>query len=219
MKLSTISFSGRTAFFKQKIGLNFGGTFDPYQVINVNGSGRRIDRFTFKEGKLARLTNFNMSTDFSFNSAALAKRNEELRKKQDDPNITPAQQQDIRSILMNPNYYVDFSVPWNFSASYSFNYSNDGIRSSITNTLNFNGDFSLTQKWKIQFNSGYDFREKKISQTQFSINRDLHCWDMAVSWIPFGTYKSYNINIRVRASILQDLKLSRRSASINPYAD
>ncbi|MGX5689680.1 putative LPS assembly protein LptD [Arcticibacter tournemirensis] len=219
MKLSPISFSGRTAFFKQKIGLNFGGTFNPYQVVNVNGTGRPINRFTFENGKLARLTNLNLSTDFSFNSAALAKRNEELRKKQDDPNISPAQQQDIRSILMNPNYYVDFNVPWNFSASYSFNYSSDGIRSTITNTLNFNGDFSLTQKWKIQFNSGYDFRSKKISQSQFSINRDLHCWDMAVSWIPFGTYKSYNINIRVRASILQDLKLSRRSASINPYAD
>ena len=212
MKLSPISFSGRTAFFNQKIGLNFGGSFDPYQVENVNGYARRTRHYLFEKGQLARLTNFNVSTDFSFNSSALQKRNEELRKKQNDPNISPAQQQDIQSILRNPNYYVDFNVPWNLSASYSLNYSNDGVRSVVTNTLNFNGDFSLTPKWKIQFNSGYDFRQKEISLTQFSINRDLHCWDMAFRWTPFGMYKSYSVDIRVRASILQDLKLSRRSA-------
>ncbi len=212
MKLSTISFSGRTAFFNQKIGLNFGGSFDPYEVIEINGSPRRINRYLFQQGKLARLSSFNVSTDFSFNSSALAKRNEQLRDKQDDPNLTPSQQQDIKSILNNPNYYVDFDIPWNFSASYSLNYSNDGLRSVITNTLNFNGDFSLTPKWKVNFTSGYDFRAKEISLTQFSINRDLHCWDMAFRWTPFGMYKSYSLDIRVRASILQDLKMSKRSS-------
>ncbi|PWG80366.1 hypothetical protein DDR33_12210 [Pararcticibacter amylolyticus] len=219
LKLSTINFDGRTALFKQKIGISFGGTFDPYKVaISKYGTATRINQFTLEDGKLARLTNLRLSTDFSFNSSALQKRNEELRKKQDDPNLTPSQQQDIRSILMNPNYYVDFNVPWNFSASYSFNYSNDGIRSTISNTLNFNGDFSLTQKWKISFNSGYDFRQKEIATTQFNISRDLHCWDFTVGWTPFGLYKSYNINLRVRASVLQDLKLTRRSTMLSPYS-
>ena len=211
-KLSTINFSGRTAFFKQKIGLNFGGTFDPYQVEIVYGQARRINRLMIRDGKLARLTNFRVSTDFSFNSSALGERNKQLRDKQDDPNLTPAQQQDIKSILNNPNYYVDFSIPWNISASYSLNYNNNGVRSDVTNTLNFNGDFSVTPKWKVVFNSGYDFRAKEISLTQFSINRDLHCWDFAVRWNPFGMYKSYSVDIRVKSSILQDLKLSRRSA-------
>ncbi|WP_245681258.1 putative LPS assembly protein LptD [Arcticibacter eurypsychrophilus] len=212
MNLSTISFGGRTAFFKQKIGLNFSGVFDPYQVVNIEGNPIRINKYMFENGKLARLTSFTMSTDFSFNSAAMKKRNDELRQKEDDPNITPSQQQDIRNILNNPNYYVDFTVPWNFSASYSFNYSNAGLRSVITNTLNFNGDLSVTPKWKVQFNSGYDFRAKEISLTRFTINRDLHCWDMSFGWTPFGMYKSYSFDIRVRASILQDLKLKKRSA-------
>lgn len=214
LNLSTISFGGRTAFFKQKIGLNFSGTFDPYQVTTENGRSYpiRINKFMLEKGKLARLASFSLSTDFSFNSSALRKRNEELRERQNDPNITPSQQQDIRNILNNPNYYVDFTVPWNFSAAYSFNYSNDGLRSTITNTLNFNGDLSVTPKWKVVFNSGYDFRQKEISLTRFSINRDLHCWDMAFGWTPFGRYKSYSFDIRVRASILQDLKLRRRSA-------
>ncbi|WP_407431045.1 putative LPS assembly protein LptD [Arcticibacter sp.] len=212
LKLSTISFGGRTAFFKQKIGINFSGSFDPYQVMNEKGYPVRINKFLIKDGKLARLSSLSLSTDFSFNSSALRERNEELRKRQDDPNITPSQQQDIRNILNNPNYYVDFTVPWNFSAAYSFNYTNNGLRSFITNTLNFNGDLSVTPKWKVVFNSGYDFRAKEISLTRFSINRDLHCWDMSFGWTPFGRYKSYSFDIRVRASILQDLKLRRRSA-------
>ncbi len=211
-KLSEINFSGRTAFFNQKIGLNFSGVLDPYEAEMVNGYWRRTNRFTIKDGKLARLTSFSLSTDFSFNSAAMKKRNDALRDKQNDPNITPAQAEDIRSILMNPNYFVDFTVPWNLSASYSFTYNKGGEKATINNTLNFNGDLSVTPKWKVQFNSGYDFKNKEISLTRFSINRDLHCWDMAIGWTPFGMYKSFSLDIRVRASILQDLKLSRRSA-------
>lgn len=218
LKLSVISFSGRTAFFNQKVGLNFSGSFDPYQVErDALGNPRRINKFLLSKGSLARLASLSFSTDFSFNSAALKARNEELRKRQNNPSISPIENEEIRSILMNPNYYVDFTVPWNFSASYQFNYINNGLNSTVTNTLNFNGDLSVTPKWKIQFNSGYDFKANKISMTRFSINRDLHCWDMAIGWVPFGTYRSYSIDIRVRASILQDLKLSRRSASINPF--
>jgi len=43
-----------------------------------------------------------------------------------------------------------------------------------------------------------------------NIYRDLHCWDLAINWIPFGTYQRYSVDLKVRASILQDLKLSRR---------
>lgn len=59
-KLSTIGFSGRTSFFKQKIGINFYGTLDPYKIDEL---GNRIDKYTIESGKLARLTNFGLSTD------------------------------------------------------------------------------------------------------------------------------------------------------------
>jgi len=71
-KLSNISFSGRTALFKQTVGINFYGTFDPYKL---NGLGQRIDQFTIRDWKLARLTNVGLSFDFSLNSTAAKKRN------------------------------------------------------------------------------------------------------------------------------------------------
>ncbi len=210
-KLSTIAFGGRTAFFKQKLGISFQGNLDPYRLDSL---GQRAGYLFREGGGLARLASFSFSTGFNLNPAAFKRRQEDLTNRQDNPNTTQQQQQDISEILRNPNGFVDFSVPWNLSASYSFFFSNNGLMKSITNNLNFNGDFSVTPKWKVSYQSGWDFKANKFSTTSLAINRDLHCWDLAFSWVPFGLYKSYSVDLRVRASILQDLKLSRRS----PYS-
>jgi len=216
-KLSPINFSGRTALFKQKFGINFGGTFDPY-AYKLDSLGQRIDEYAIKTGKLARLTNFRLSFDFSLNSSTLKERNEKIDQERERPGITPEQQEQLNMISRNPHAFVDFNVPWNISASYSFNYSKPDLRpGSVTNTLNFSGDFSVTPKWKVQYSSGYDFKMNDISYTQFSIYRDLHCWDMSFNWVPFGRYRSYSVDLRVRASILQDLKLSKRRSYLDNY--
>lgn len=217
LKLSTISFSGRTSLFKEKINLNFNGTFDPY-TINPE-TGQRIDRFTLKEGKLARLTNFGLSFDYSLNPDANKSRNDNLDSLRNQmPNLTAEQADALARISTNPNAFVDFNIPWNLNGAFSMNYSQRWETSQrrmvnqVTATVNVNGDVNVTPKWKIQFNSGYDFRQKAMSLTRFSIYRDLHCWDMSVGWTPFGQYKSYNITIRAKASILQDLKLTKRES-------
>ena len=209
-KLSNINFSGRTALFNQKINLNFNGTFDPYAFDSQ--AGRRVNRYMIKDGKLARLTNFGLSFDYSFNPDANKSRQDGLDSLDNQKaNMTPEQQQQLARISSDPNAFVDFNIPWNLAGSFSFQYANPGPQKRITATLNIHGDFSLTPKWKVQFNSGYDFRQKEVSLTRFSIYRDLHCWDMSFGWVPFGRYQSYNVTIRAKASILQDLKLTKRN--------
>ena len=214
-KLSPINFSGRTAFFKQKLGINFNGVLDPYKA---DSSGFRSNEFMIESGKLARLTSFGLSTDFSLNSTAVKRRNENLDQIGENmQGATPQQAQELAMISRDPNAFVDFSIPWNIGASYSFQYSKSGLTSSITNTLNFHGDFNVTPKWKVQYNSGYDFRANKLSLTQISIYRDLHCWDLSFRWVPLGQYRSYSVDLKVKASILQDLKLSRRRNHFNNF--
>uniref|UniRef100_UPI003983B39C putative LPS assembly protein LptD n=1 Tax=Daejeonella sp. TaxID=2805397 RepID=UPI003983B39C len=214
-KLSTIGFSGRTALFKEKMGINFYGTLDPYRL---DGDGNRLDKFTINDGSLARLTSFGLNTDFSLNSTALKKRNEAINKiEAGKQNLSLQQRDELNAISRDPNAFVDFKVPWNISASYSFNYSKNGLKSVITNTLNFFGDFNVTPKWKVQYTSGYDFQRKDLSLTSFSIYRDLHCWDLSFRWSPIGTYKFYSVDLRVKASILQDLKLSKRRDFYNNF--
>ncbi|WP_240768545.1 putative LPS assembly protein LptD [Olivibacter sp. XZL3] len=223
-KLSNISFSGRTALFDQKLGLNFNGSFDPYRYETYTNPGstipsyRRVNEFAIKGGQLARLTQFGLSMDFSFNPAAAKSRNNNLNElDKNKTNMTPEQQQELARISSDPNAFVDFNIPWNVAASFSFQYSKPFAESRITSTINLHGDFSITPKWKVQYNTGYDFQLKKISLTQFNIYRDLHCWDMSFGWVPFGTYRSYTFNIRVKASILQDLKLTKRNDYYNSF--
>jgi lipopolysaccharide assembly outer membrane protein LptD (OstA) len=233
-KLAPINFSGRSQF-TEKLGLNFSGVFSPYAVDNVaitTGTGineiktyslQEVDRYVWNDGKIPRLTNFSFSFDYSLNPEALKKRNENIdaTKEQGATQVRTQEQNDqLAAISRDPNAFVDFNIPWNFAFSYSFNYSNplsDRKTRTISNTLNFNGDFNLTPKWKVQFNSGYDFKAKNIAYTSFAIYRDLHCWDLSANWVPFGAYQSYSIDIKVKASILQDLKLSKRKGYYTKY--
>ena len=118
--------------------------------------------------------------------------------------------------------YQVFKMPWSINFSTGFNISEDRskpinrkkmrypYRISL-NALNINGNIKISNKWSINFNSGYDFNAKEITQTSFNITRDLHCFSMTASVNPFGYYKSYNFTIRANASILQDLKYEQRS--------
>ena len=72
------------------------------------------------------------------------------------------------------------------------------------------GDVNLTPKWKIGYTTGYDFKQMDFSYTSLSLYRDLHCWEMSLTWIPFGDRKSYNFSINVKSATLKDLKLTKR---------
>jgi lipopolysaccharide assembly outer membrane protein LptD (OstA) len=226
-KLSTLGFSGRSQF-TDKLGVNYYGTLDPYRtkidsIPNTNKIGKvLIDDYVWNVGKLPRLTSFGFSFNYSLNPEALKKKNENdqnLKDKAAKTGMTPEQAEELAKVSRDPNAFVDFKIPWNFAFSYTFNYNTDrvGENSTITNTLNFNGDANITTKWKVQFNSGWDFKASTFSQTSLSIYRDLHCWDMSFSWIPFGAYQFYSVDIKVKASVLQDLKLSKRKNYYTRY--
>ncbi|RZK45761.1 MAG: hypothetical protein EOO94_03820 [Pedobacter sp.] len=216
-KLSNISFSGNSQI-TEKLNLNFNGVFSPYAVQDIpNLTGNAItrvesDRYTFQDGKLPRLIQFGLSFDYSFNPESFRTRNlnnEQFKQEAISKGATVEQAEQLAMIARDPNAFVDFKLPWNFSFNYSLQYSNPlGIDRQLTNTLNFNGDVALTPKWKVQFNSGVDFRRKSLSPTSLSLYRDLHCWDLSFNWVPFGAYQSYSVDLKVKASILQDLRLT-----------
>lgn len=223
-RLSPINLSGHTAILNNKINISFGGVLDPY-VVNVRDSisqGRlmrytqRLNRYTWQNGNFPFLTSFNLSMGAGLNSSAFKPK----KAQPEDPNTlrTMNAQQADRLALINsdPSAYVDFNVPWNISLNYSFNYNNDRLSTVVSNTVQISGDVNLTPKWKIQYATNYDLKTLKFSSaTSFSIYRDLHCWDLSMHWIPFGYYKSYSVDLKVKASILQDLKLSKRKDYYN----
>ena len=238
---SPINLSANTQILK-KINFNFAATFDPYaykyvarstNVYVIETNGRIVQRGTQGEPVLTRVNELAIAQRGSDRQAPLHLQNlnffisTSLNPKGTNQNrartvgrqlqgTTPAEQAQINDIRLNPEEYVDFTIPWNLNVSYNFSLSRfTPVQSQVLQTLQLTGDFSLTPKWKVAITSGYDLTLRAPSLTQVSINRDLHCWDMSFSWTPFSGNRFranfFSFDLRARSSILQDLKLSRRS--------
>jgi hypothetical protein len=206
LKWSPIRMTGNTAFFNRKVSFRFGGTFNPYGYYE-NESGRKynIDRAYLKtHNKLLRVTSLDFSVGMNFSS-------KQGKEEGEDDQMSLAN--DPTANLIDPTgydqiaygAYVDFDIPWTFGLDYTFRYTKPYDEYKIIQSLRIRGDFSLTPKWKIGFNSGYDFKAKKVTTTNVSIHRDLHCWEMQVSMVPFGKYRSYSFQINIKSAILRDL--------------
>jgi hypothetical protein len=208
LNLSNINIAARTRV--AGVDLNFGAILDPYSMQD----GHLINQFEFSNsGKLARLTSANMSFGLSFTS----KQGKE--KEKEEAKLTPEQKNELEMAKLREKSgdipeYADFSVPWDLSFNYSFRYNKPDPEktSTITQTVDFNGNISMTKQWKVGFSSGFDVQKLQVTFTQFNIFRDLHCMQMSLNLIPFGFRQSYSFTIRATSSLLQDLKLSKRQS-------
>ena len=191
LNLNDINLNARTRFL-DVIDFTFSSRYDPY-VVNENFTNN-VNKFElFENGRLARFTNANTTVGLTISNNTFKKKKEEEKEKNN-------------------------KISWSFNANYSLNY-NKGYRSSefsdTIQTLNFSGDLKISDKWKLNFQSGYDFDTKELTYSSINIYRDLHCWEMILNLIPIGYHRSYTFTIRVKAAILQDLKLERKRDWIN----
>ncbi len=216
-KLSDIRMSTRTSFFNNLVNVNLSGTLDPYvyKLISRSENGtvqqRRLDQYTWNNGQgLGTLKALTVALGFRLSPSAFQGKqqgNEDQNRKESEFGT----EEELEFIENNPEAYIDFTIPWSLSASYNINRRKTGFQdATVTQSLTFNGDLSLTEKTKISFSSGYDFENSEFTQTRIGVIRDLHCWTMRFDWVPFGRFQSYNITINAKSSLLQDLKLERR---------
>ena len=60
---------------------------------------------------------------------------------------------------------------------------------------------------------GVDLMAMKLTTTQISATYDMHCFNIAFSWVPMGQWKSYSFRIAANASALADLLRFKKSES------
>ena len=121
--------------------------------------------------------------------------------------------------------YMPFKIPWNFTVSYGITMSED--RSAqinikrmrypyrFTQNMNFSGNLGISDGWKINFTSGYNFEHKKLTTTTMNISRDLHCFEMTCG-IVLSPYTSFNFSFRATSQMLADaLKWDKRNSGSN----
>ncbi len=209
MRLSPFAITARTTI--KGINVNMGANLDPHMV---DSKGKIYDQYVWNHlagiNKIGRLTNANLSFGMSFDSKKDTKKTEPEKKK------TGNEAPEIKEI---PEY-VAFNMPWSFRFDYSLYYNNNFIpdpttgkvKKTINQSINMSGRLSLTDKWQMDMNTNFDIQARKFSFTTFNVSRNLHCWSMSFSFVPFGARKSYSFNLSASSSILRDLKIAKQSS-------
>ncbi|MEK6783549.1 MAG: putative LPS assembly protein LptD [Bacteroidota bacterium] len=224
-KLSSFSLAANSNVLQGKINLNINATLDPYQYVldsiktDEKSSSviyqHKIDRYVWKDGfEVGQITSagFAISTNLSPKGQ---EKDKETREKISESDISES---DKQFLLNNPDAYIDFNIPWNLRVSYNVSFAKNGYqKATVTQALTFSGDISLSEKWKVVYNSGIDLEKKKFTQTNIAISRELHCWQFSLNWVPFGHFQSYSFHIGIKSALLSDLKLDRNRSFVDNF--
>lgn len=193
LHLSPLTYNATTRLFKGLSTLSLNGGFDFY---DRNERGQKIDVFMWEsKRKLARFVNFNATLNTSMTMEKIRKffageLTESEAHSRDDRVRGALGGQSFWSMLDN------FAINHTFSMNIIDNPGPNKINFN-TNSLSVSGSMPITEKWAVNVNyMGYDFKRKEIIYPDLGFTRDLHCWQMSMSWQPVrGTY-SFIINVK-----------------------
>lgn len=221
LRWAPITLSARTVLF-QRLNINAGASFDFYKV---DANGRRYNEFFWvnnkKKGLRFSRTNMAVSLGWNLNPKARPKENAaETSNLPSDP-YYPSDLYSPTDIFQQP---IDFKVPWNLNIGYNLNYvitpdAREGgkLQHDLIQTVTLSGNVRLTDKFTINFGTGFDIQAKKFTVTSITFGRDLHCWEMGFYWVPFGYRTEWNFHIRVKSSVFQSLKYEKSKSYLDNY--
>jgi lipopolysaccharide assembly outer membrane protein LptD (OstA) len=183
-----------------------------FSLYGYDSVGNAINRYLWDQKKsLLRLTSFNFSVSTSISGEKLAGDKKGTGAEKDQDEFVSNQTQKKNYLGLYEEREADFTIPWSLSLNYNFSQSQSNpFRKTVYSNVSGNLDFNLTPAWKFSFTGSYDIKNREFSAPQVQISRDLHCWIMNFTWNPVGTYRGYRLEIKVKASQLQDLKVTKR---------
>lgn len=204
MNLADFNVRAFTTIFKN-LKLSMNSVLSPYDR-DLNGS-QVGDYLWDTQRKLVRMRSLDGSVRMQFSS-----------KNNKDISEIPkgATQEEIDYINSTQNDYVDLTQSWSMNVGYTFNlrknWDQETLRDTIAlrHAITLNASVNVFRNWFITYDGGYDLENRDFTPTTISLYWDLHCWEFAFNWIPFGDRKSYNIQLNVKSSLLKDLKLQKR---------
>ncbi|NGX83964.1 putative LPS assembly protein LptD [Aequorivita sp. KMM 9714] len=229
LQWSPVQFSGNIPIIP-KLDLNFSGTLDPYALDNNNN---KIDVFNIENGgSLFRLTNANISINYSFSSRDFQSKTKDSDKMDnetfrnggrpddlfgDAANIYDGRiydNDDDDTDKTNVDWY-NYKIPWDMRFAYTITYGNARRQNEISSqSFMISTNLELAPRWTVGVSSGYDFKNKGVTLTQFRFQRDLESWQMSFNWTPIGSINTaWYFFIGIKSSMLSDIKYDKRRES------
>ena len=193
------------------------GRFGRFQGMSQNLS------YTFNNKTLTKIKNwFNGGDDEEEgNVVEDIPEEEKLDGKKKSSSLRSAKADKAKNADVDEDGYMPFKFPWNFTVSYGITMSENtagkiNVKTmrypyKFTQNMNFSGNIGISDNWRINFTSGYNFEYKKLTTTTVHISRDLHCFEMSCG-IVLSPYTSFNFSFRATSQMLADaLKWDKRS--------
>jgi hypothetical protein len=241
MNWSNFSVNLRIKIPKVNYTINLSGQFDPYMyTTTASGAHVRCNELYWNHGRFPHFLGTSTSFSYTFNNDVVKKWFTRNKKGTDDAEEldtpedleTEGWEQDTEEESLEPKKesrkkdevtddgYLFAKIPWSLSVSYSLRYGagsqwdekNNYYKMEFRHNLSFSASIGLGSGWKASTSLSYDVNAKKLAYTSINVSRDLHCWSMSASFVPFGPYKSYTFHIGVNASMLADLKYDKSSS-------
>ena len=209
-------------------------------TFNKNGQVVVGDRTEWSYGRFGRFQGMSQNLSYTFNNKTfinlfnwLHSVGEEEEETEGEQQAAASEEENNSGSLRNSNSkkardaevdadgYMPFKFPWNFTVSYGIMMAeNTAAKINVktmrypykfTQNLNFSGNIGISDNWRINFTSGYNFEYKKLTTTTVNISRDLHCFEMSCG-IVLSPYTSFNFSFRATSQMLADaLKFDKRS--------
>ncbi len=214
--LSTFSLYARSFLF-EKINITANAILDPYKSDPTTGF--RINEFAW-EGSNRSLGSI-VSGTINISTTLQSKKKDDNKESTDElikdnfDNLSQDQMmQQLDYVRRNPAEFTDFNIPWSLNIGYNLSFtrvlqSDFTYKKEVSSSLNFNGDFNISPKWKVGATGFYDVKNLKLQSLTTFISRDLHCWQMSINIIPVGLFRSFNISINPKSGLLRDLRINR----------
>ncbi len=228
LNMSNIGVTLSTSVFG-KLGLSGNANFSPYAVVatgeNTYATINKFNGSVYGWNKPLRLTNASLSLSYSFSGDGKINGNDG----QSGGESSAASS--YQRIYYHPVtgeyipggwlYYTNPNSPWSVNISYSYSYSRSYSVSAYqlmtnhrhTQTVSLSGNIKLTPALALSMTTGFDLMAPKMTTTQVSATYDLHCFNIAVSWVPTGTWQSWSFRIQANASALADMLRFKKSNS------
>jgi len=208
--LSNLSSSIRAKIAK-KMNLDLSLSHDFYRFNNETGQRINSININNKGIPVPRLINARLSTGFRFQGNRVGTNKEKVIKEDSTSNAYTLDEPNFSNQSKINNRASSAGKLWSTSLSFSYSINKTNpVNPNETFWMSSNTSLQLTRNWRMQYNARFNLLNKDLVNHNFSIYRDLHCWEMSINWTPNGYGSGFYLKINVKSPTLRDLKLEQR---------